>query len=335
MQTLNNSCKRFAIFLMGATMAIPIGLQSAIPVNAEVAPVNAATSASSPRIATPSPAQPRFFCDRSTPTPLTMARRSDGFSGPIIDWAAAWTALSNPPLSLNERCEEVANRLRVIQSRGSFRITAGFFGSQPALCVALERGVCASDGLIMTTRSIQAAEEGVRTLEASFRQLASAKNPASGPLSVASDQIATATPVPGPIVFGSQGIPASIDSQPANSQPANSQPANSQPISTGVRFSFQNVFEYSNCLEDIIQLYQDPERLVQQGRRGNCLPEVFSTYASQGLSQAQALEVIKAANQYALNASAGRWLFPPAGLRIRIQQLFGFTYAIDDAESQG
>jgi hypothetical protein len=102
-----------------------------------------------------------------------------------------------------------------------------------------------------------------------------------------------------------------------------------QPISVPINFSFQNVLEYSDCLEDIIQLYQNPEQLKQRGRRSDCLPEVFSSYATAGLSQSQARELIEAANQYAINAEAGRWLFPPGGLRTRIRQMFGFSYEID------
>lgn len=322
--------KFLTIFMLGATFAAPFDLWRSKSALADAASVNAATSISVPsssnHVSAPSTSsQPRFFCDQTGSSPRIMARRSDGFAGPIIDWSAPWTSLSNP-LTPNQRCEEVANRLRLIQSRNSsFRITAGQFSQQPALCVALERGVCASDGLIMTTRSIQAAEEGVRALETAFQQIASVKDPfsTSSPqrteISDSGEQIAAVPNIStdmGGSTLSSATTPHVISTS-------------TDPVTVALNFSFQNVLEYSDCLEDIIRLYQNPVQLEQRGRRSNCLPEVFSTYETTGLSQSQALEVIKAADQYALNASAGRWLFPPAGLRIRVQQLFGFIYEID------
>lgn len=317
---------------MGATTVAPMALlRSEFALADTIRPAANANSASS-LIAAQSqsialnPPPPRFFCQQNDSFPKTMARRGDGITGPIIDWSAAWTTLSNPPVSLNERCEQVANRLRVIQARdGSFRITAGRFNNRPSLCVAQDRGVCAPDGLIMTTESLQAAEEGVRALQTSFQELMSAAGPAAAP-----NPTANLTPnVPNSNSIALNPNSSNPSGPNSTSPPIHIISTDSQPIAVAVNFYFQNVLEYSNCLEDIILLYQNPMLLNRQGRRSNCLPDVFSAYALQGLSQSQALELITAANQYALNPASGRWLFPPAGLRARIKQLFEFTYEID------
>jgi hypothetical protein len=101
-----------------------------------------------------------------------------------------------------------------------------------------------------------------------------------------------------------------------------------QSIAVPYQFSFTTALGYSNCLEDIIQLHQDPGRLTQQGRRSDCLPEVFAHY-SNGISRAQALELITAANNYVANKFSNVLIYPPRGQRVRIQQLFGYTYNID------
>lgn len=113
--------------------------------------------------------------------------------------------------------------------------------------------------------------------------------------------------------------------EPINKPPATS---NSQTLAISPQFTFTSVWDYGNCLEDIIQLYLGVDQLKQRGRIGNCLADVFQIYQNKGLSQAQALELIRAANQYAtsqLNPS----LYPPQGQRRRINKMFGFTYQID------
>jgi S1-C subfamily serine protease len=104
--------------------------------------------------------------------------------------------------------------------------------------------------------------------------------------------------------------------------------SNSQTLAISPQFTFTSVWDYGNCLEDIIQLYLGVDQLKQRGRIGNCLTDVFQTYQNKGLSQVQALELIRAADQYA-TSQLNPALYPPQGQRRRINKMFGFTYQID------
>lgn len=105
--------------------------------------------------------------------------------------------------------------------------------------------------------------------------------------------------------------------------------SNSEPtLAMTPKYTFKNVWEYSNCIEDIIQLYLGVKELKQRGRTSNCLADVFQTYQNEGLSRNQALELIKTANQYA-TYQLNPVLYPPLGQRRRIEQMLGFTYQID------
>ncbi|NJO41116.1 MAG: hypothetical protein HC769_28020 [Cyanobacteria bacterium CRU_2_1] len=110
--------------------------------------------------------------------------------------------------------------------------------------------------------------------------------------------------------------------------PSVSQPPIGEPLAIAPQFSFLDALSYSNCLEDVIQLHQNPQRLQDQGRRSECLPEIFTQY-SNGISQAQAVEIIAAADRYATQELNVTILYPPRGQRVRIQELFGYTYMID------
>jgi tetratricopeptide (TPR) repeat protein len=124
---------------------------------------------------------------------------------------------------------------------------------------------------------------------------------------------------------------ASVTQQPAPQQPApvpNS--SNTQALAVAPKFTFTSVWEYGNCLEDILQLSLGAEQLKQRGRISNCLPEVFQVYGNKGLSPSQALELIRAADQYA-TYQLNPILYPPQGQRARIAKMFGFTYQIDKA----
>jgi hypothetical protein len=100
------------------------------------------------------------------------------------------------------------------------------------------------------------------------------------------------------------------------------------PLAVAPQFNFLDVLSYSNCLEDVIQLYQNTGRLRTQGRRSDCLQDVFAQYPN-GISRSQALEIIEAANRYATAERRDALLYPPRGQRVRIREIFGYTYAID------
>jgi len=80
-----------------------------------------------------------------------------------------------------------------------------------------------------------------------------------------------------------------------------------QPTAAGPQFRFRSAHEYSLGLEKVLQAYQNRE-----------------------LSQKEALNLIAAANTYATTQLSAK-LYPPLGQRQRIQQLFDFTYEIDQA----
>ncbi len=114
-----------------------------------------------------------------------------------------------------------------------------------------------------------------------------------------------------------------------------SQPAsNSQTPANAPRFTFTHVLDYSNCLEDILQISQNPEQFKQQGRKSNCLTDEFRNYENTGLSKSQALELVKAANSYATSPPRTVKIFPPRGLRLRITQMLGFIYEIDAQDEE-
>jgi hypothetical protein len=94
------------------------------------------------------------------------------------------------------------------------------------------------------------------------------------------------------------------------------------------KFTFTSLKGYGDCLEDIIRFYENTAQFQQNSRMSDCLPEIFQTYASTGISQSQALDLISAADAYATSRLASR-LFPFPGQRRRINRLFGFTYEID------
>ncbi len=91
--------------------------------------------------------------------------------------------------------------------------------------------------------------------------------------------------------------------------------------------TFTTVLDYSNCLEDILQLSQNREQFKQRGRRSDCLTDLFRARIETGLSGSQTLQLIEAANAYA--TSLRPRLFPPRGQRLRIAEQFGFIYEID------
>lgn len=117
-----------------------------------------------------------------------------------------------------------------------------------------------------------------------------------------------------------------VPPSPAQPSPSSSPSNQTTATQSSYQFNFTNSFDYSNCLEDIIQLYKN-QRFNPQTRRSSCLPEVFQA-TSRPLTQAQTLDLIRAADDYATLAMSPA-IYPPRGLRNRIAQEFGYTYALD------
>ena len=240
---------------------------------------------------------PKYFCDESGKFPQTMARRKDG----LINWLIQWTPdTAVPDFSTIDRCRRVANNLEQIHRAlgRDFQITTSKVANRDVVCAAnvrliegqveYQRGTCAPQGLILTAENPTSAIVAARALNARISLL--------------------------------NGAPQ----QPTAYTP----PPDGQPIGIAYQFVFPTALSYSNCLEDIIHLYQNPNQLKQQGRQGDCIPGVFVKYAN-GISKSQAVELITAANARATDRHSYPFIYPPRGQRVRIQQLFEFTYKVD------
>ncbi|MBD3881425.1 pre-peptidase C-terminal domain-containing protein [Phormidium tenue FACHB-886] len=240
---------------------------------------------------------PRYFCDEAGSVPQTMARRKDG----LVEWLIQWTPdTAIPNFSTTDRCRLVSANLEQIHRvlGRDFQITTSRVANRNVVCAAnvmlsegqieYQRGECAPQGLILTAADGRGAIAAAEALNARINLLNSAPPP-----------FVPYTP-----------------------------PPDGQPIAVPYQFTFSTALAYSNCLEDIIQLYQNPNRLKEQGRRGDCVADIFSQYAD-GISKSQALELIAAANSHATDQRSYPLIYPPRGQRLRIQQIFGFTYTVD------
>lgn len=246
--------------------------------------------ATTPTIAAGTTSTPRYFCNESDEEPVTEARRKDGLVGPLIEWTAD-RALPN--ISTVERCRRVAYNLDTVHTRlgRNFAITTGRLQNQPVVCAGTAPGVCDPDGLILTATSQDDARQFAIRLGTAITALRNAP--------------------PDPSITPAE--------QPAEDV---------TPLAVAPQFTFRDILSYSNCLEDVIQLYQDPQRLKRSGRRSDCLSDIFSRYTS-GISRSQALQIITAADRYATADGRETLLYPPRGQRVRVQSMFGFTYTID------
>lgn len=78
-----------------------------------------------------------YYCGTSRGAPATFARTTRG-DIPIIRWVS--TDLP-PPLTAQQRCEEVSRRFQVYHDNGTLKyITTGQMDGQPAICVANRQG---------------------------------------------------------------------------------------------------------------------------------------------------------------------------------------------------
>jgi len=128
-----------------------------------------------------------------------------------------------------------------------------------------------------------------------------------------------------------QSLPYPPASLPLN---GNLVPLDSAPPKTGTpQFKFTNGLEYSDCLEVILQLYQNQNQLNPQLQRSSCLTDIQKIYGSTGLSKIQALSLVSSANFYATTILS-RKLHPPRGQRQRIAKMLGFIYETDANDQQ-
>lgn len=102
-----------------------------------------------------------------------------------------------------------------------------------------------------------------------------------------------------------QPTPQQTSSSTISSVEAHLQVTPQQPSAGQSEFSFRNSLQYANTLEQIISAYQQKQ-----------------------ISASDAHSRVEAADRFATRRLTQQ-LFPPAGVRQQIRQLFAFTYAID------
>lgn len=243
----------------------------------------------SPVRATTSTTYRRYFCNEMGQYPVTQARRKDGVTSALIAWT---NDLALGGMSAVQRCREVANHLEAIHDRlgRNFTITVGRLRNQPVVCAATASGACDAYGQILTATSDGDAQNLALQLGTALTEL--------------------------------RNFPAGAATA------LRSRPDDTTPLTITPVFAFRDALAYSYCLEDVLQLYQNPQQFNQLGRRSDCLTDIFTNYAD-GISRSQALEIITAADKYATQNFRPSILYPPRGQRVRIEELFDFTYAVD------
>lgn len=111
-------------------------------------------------------------------------------------------------------------------------------------------------------------------------------------------------------------------------------PAPALPPATSTRpnFAFTNVLEYSDCLAAILDGYLNTDSSLPT-RQNLCQDTIYQTAGHDGLSQAEALELVSAADFYSTHFLS-RAVYPPKGLRLRIAENLGFIYEIDQHDPE-
>ncbi len=106
-----------------------------------------------------------------------------------------------------------------------------------------------------------------------------------------------------------------------------------QSASHQVNFTFTNVLEYSDCLSAILDLYQGNLPSSLPTRQNACAATVQQAAGNDQLSESEARELLSAADFYSTHMLS-RGLYPPKGLRLRIAEMLGFVYEIDQHDPE-
>ena len=105
-----------------------------------------------------------------------------------------------------------------------------------------------------------------------------------------------------------------------------------------LRFTFRNVRDYTRCLENVLLLhekYEKPEEFTQLSSedRNKCTLDVAQVYEYSGLPPCEAKRLIEEADIFA-TARLQPPLFPDRGIRVRIAQIFGYLYRVDEDDRE-
>jgi hypothetical protein len=125
---------------------------------------------------------------------------------------------------------------------------------------------------------------------------------------------------------------SAVPATPATPTGSRLVPLSAAPTSTA-NFSFTNVLQYSDCLSAILDLYQGNIPADLPTRRNACTAAIEQAAGEDGLSQIEARQLVSAADFYS-NHFLAKPLYPPKGLRLRVAQLLGYVYQIDQNDPE-
>ena len=106
----------------------------------------------------------------------------------------------------------------------------------------------------------------------------------------------------------------------------------SQPKSQNSRvkefaFNFNNVFDYSTCLDVIVLAYEQRNAELKNAIKNDCANNVLETFGNT-LAKNEALELVESANTHATEGLENP-LYPTLGVRRRIAINLGYVYEPD------
>ena len=107
----------------------------------------------------------------------------------------------------------------------------------------------------------------------------------------------------------------------------NPQPQTKDPRINQVVFNFNNVYDYSTCLDVILLAYEDRQLELQNTPKNECANNILNLLGN-NLSRDLTLQLIISADVYATETLVNR-LYPPFGLRRRVAINLGYVYDID------
>lgn len=100
-----------------------------------------------------------------------------------------------------------------------------------------------------------------------------------------------------------------------------------------LKLTFRNSLDYTNCLENVLQLYEKPEEFRALASPNKCMLDVARTYESAALPPCVALALIKEADIFATTRLRPP-MFPARGIRARVAESFGYPYEVDEGDEQ-
>ncbi len=111
---------------------------------------------------------------------------------------------------------------------------------------------------------------------------------------------------------------------------------NNSSSNVGLRLTFRNAQDYTNCLENVLQLhekYKNPADFTGLSSRNKCILDVAQVYEATGIDECTALALIKEADIFATTKLRPP-MFPARGIRARVAENFGYPYEVDEGDQQ-